>query len=236
MPNANGQENSHHLGHRAPLLPQFPSGNSRGDTVSETGYPWLSFSWPWGRWVATGGVVGLGVLTYVLYLRARLPAEPSSLLGFTYALAGTWCFLNALSLSLLRDRARAGGRLGRLYAFLQGHFSYALLSLVLLALHSFGRMDPHLSGTYALVALIALVASGYLGKALDQLLPRLITRELANELVGSAPAQGRSARYHSLITRWRQVHRALALLAGGLIAWHLFFVLELYLTGQLPVP
>ena len=246
MPNYGAEpnrENSHHLDPGDARTAQFPTGNGQGDDVqvgSETGYRWLSFPWSWGRWIGTGAAVGLGVLTYVLYLRARLPAGPSSLLGFVYALAGTWCFLHALCLSFLKDRARSGGRLGQLYALLQGHFSYALLSLVLLVLHSFGRMDPHLSGTYALVALIALVASGYLGKGLDQLLPRLIARELNTELVGAAPLHTdttrRIARHYTLLTRWRQVHRVLAILALGLIVWHLVFVLEMYLTGQLPVP
>ncbi len=164
-------------------------------TRGETGYPWFSLSWPrdWGRLGATAGVVSLAVATYVLYLRAGLPAEPASLLGLGYALAGTGCFLCALCGYRAQRRAHPVSRLGHLHTLLEWHYSYAILALALLALHSFGHMDPHLSGTYAGFSLFALVGSGYLGRVLDHLLPRLGAMEVNRALAGEADVLARMA-------------------------------------------
>jgi hypothetical protein len=154
----------------------------------ETGYPWFSFSWPtnWSRLGITAGVVSLAVATYVLYLRIKLPAEPASLPGLGYALVGTGCFLCALCGYRACRRARPTSRLGYLHTRLEWHYSYAILALALLTLHSFGHMDPHLSGTYAGLSLLGLVGSGYLGRALDHLLPRLAAMEMNRALAGEA--------------------------------------------------
>jgi hypothetical protein len=163
-----------------------PGAPARG----ETGYPWITLSWPsdWGRLGATAGVVSLAVATYELYLRAGLPAEPSSLPGLGYALAGTGCFLCAPCGYRARRRVRPVSRLGHLHTHLEWHYSYALLALALLALHSFGHLDPHLSGTYAGLSLLALVGSGYLGRVLDHLLPRLAAMEVNRALAGEEEA------------------------------------------------
>ncbi len=157
-------------------------------TRGETGYPWFSPSWPRnrGRLGATAGVMSLAVATYVWYLRTGLPAEPASLLGLGYALVGTGCFLCSLCGYRSRRRAHPISRLGHLHTLLEWHYSYAILALALLALHSFGHMDPHLSGTYAGFSLLALVGSGYLGRALDHLLPRLAAMEVNRALAGEA--------------------------------------------------
>jgi len=138
-------------------------------------------------------VVSLAVATYVLYLRAGLPAVPASLLGLGYALAGTGCFLCALCGYRAQRRARRVSRLGHLHTLLEWHYSYGVLALALLALHSFGHMDPHLSGTYAGFSLFALVGSGYLGRVLDHLLPRLAAMEVNRALAGEADVLARMA-------------------------------------------
>jgi len=163
-----------------------PGAPARG----ETGYPWLSLAWPsdWGRLGATTSVVSLAVATYILYRQSGQPAEPASLPGLGYALAGTGCFLCALCGYRRRRRARPVSRLGHLHTRLEWHYSYALLALALLALHSFGHMDLRLSGTYAGLGLLALMVSGYLGRALDHLLPRLAAMEVNRALAGEADA------------------------------------------------
>ena len=44
---------------------------------------------------------------------------------------------------------------------------------MLLFMHSFGNFNPR-SGTFALYGMIALVISGFVGRLLDRLMPRLI--------------------------------------------------------------
>lgn len=236
------------------------------------GYPWFSFSRPrhWGRLAVTIGMISLGVITYVWYLQTGLPTVPTSLPGLAYALAGTVCFLCALCLYWLQRRLRLNYRFGLLHRRLKWHYSYALIGTVLLAFHSFGYMDSHLSGTYALLSLLMLVISGYIGRFLDRLLPRLSAVEVCRMLTeGAAPSTGslpsrtttnlalppgpirlpspalpdaqtsaarKVALYRSLRVIWKRCHIILAGLACVMTAWHLGFVIWLFLTRQLTIP
>lgn len=55
------------------------------------------------------------------------------------------------------------------------------MALVLLFLHSFGNFNPR-TGTYALYAMVALAISGFIGRWLDHIMPRLITEEARKAL------------------------------------------------------
>jgi hypothetical protein len=48
-------------------------------------------------------------------------------------------------------------------------------------MHSFGNFNPR-TGTYALYGMIALVISGFVGRTLDRVIPRLIAREVRKAL------------------------------------------------------
>ncbi len=122
-------------------------------------------------------VCGLGGAFYIWYGQAGFDTSPDSWAGLSYAVIGTLCLLLAVTLYSLRRRLRKRVLVGQLNNSLKWHVLLAVMGLIVLTMHAFGHFAP-ISGTFALYSMIALVISGFVGRALDHYLPRLITREV----------------------------------------------------------
>src|SRR5437588_7820854 len=141
----------------------------------ETGYSWLFRAGGRVRVVSrmlTLLATGLSVAFFVWYIRNGNDASPDSPAGFGFAIVGTFFLILAAVLYTLRRRSHKKGANGQLHASLQWHICFGVLGLTLLLLHSFGNFNPR-SGTYALYGMIALVISGFTGRLLDRIMPRL---------------------------------------------------------------
>ena len=147
------------------------------------GYPWLFFhttpSWLSGLLV-TLLVLGLSSAVFVWYIRTGHDASPDSIAGYACAIAGTICVVLATVLYSIRRRSRKRG-VGQLNKALNWHVFLGIIGLILLGMHSFGNFNPR-TGTYALYGMIALVISGFIGRALDHLMPRMIASEVRKAL------------------------------------------------------
>jgi hypothetical protein len=169
----------------------------------EKGYPWLSFNVTSSSvmsMIAALFVIGISVAFYILYSRLSPDTAPDSVAGYAYAIAGTgFMLLSALGFSQYR-RARQRS-VGRLNAFLNWHVAFGVIALVLLFLHSFGNFNLR-SGTYALWGMIALAISGFIGRGLDRIMPRLITEEARKALTaqGDDRIENISQRLHSIVS------------------------------------
>jgi hypothetical protein len=145
----------------------------------EKRYP-LLFFYPAGSWWAglifTLVVIGAGDLFFVWYDHPGNNVAPGGLVGLCYACAGTLFFILAAVMYSLRRRARKRST-GQLHAALNWHVFFAVIGVALLLMHSFGNFNP-ISGTFALLGLVALSVSGLVGRMLDRLLPRMIAQEV----------------------------------------------------------
>lgn len=154
-----------------------------GNEQGERGYPLLFF--PGGRsWLLallfTLLILGLSIAFFVWYAHHSNDLSPDSIAGYGYAIVGTTCLALAATLYSIRRRARKRA-IGQLNAALNRHVFLGILGLALLFMHSFGNFNPR-TGTYALYGMIALVISGFVGRALDRVMPRLIAREVRKAL------------------------------------------------------
>ena len=145
----------------------------------EKGYPWIFFypktSFIMG-FLLTLLLLGIALSFYFWYSRNSDDLAPDSIAGFGFALAGTLCFLlAAICYSLWRRRKRRG--IGQLNTALHWHIFFALLGFALILMHSFGNFNAK-TGTYALYSMVALLVSGFVGRALDYLIPHLIACEV----------------------------------------------------------
>ncbi|MGI9060411.1 MAG: hypothetical protein ACR2H5_17745 [Ktedonobacteraceae bacterium] len=146
---------------------------------SKKGYPWLFFytSRPWKIGVIVSALfIALGSIVYFWYSQSGNDTAPDSTLGLIYATAGTFFLLFALVLYTVRRRSRKKA-IGQLNAALNWHMFFAITGLAMLFMHSFGNFSA-ISGTYALYGMIALTISGFVGRMLDRLLPRMIARQV----------------------------------------------------------
>ena len=145
----------------------------------EKGYSWRFFheghSW-WVGLFVTLLVTGVGSFFYIWYRRSGNDIAPDSIVGFSYAIAGTVCFvLAATAYAVCRRSSKRA--MGQLNAALNWHVFFAIMGISLLFMHSFGNFNAK-TGTYALYSLIALMVSGFVGRVLDRLMPRLIAGEV----------------------------------------------------------
>lgn len=154
------------------------------EKTGERGYSWLHFSA--GRaWIVSllatllGTAIAIGF--YIWYIRTADDVAPDSTVGYVYAMLGTLCLLLAAVLYIRRRRSRNKRTVGQLHAALHWHICFATLGLILLFMHSFGNFNPR-TGTYALYGMIALTISGFVGRILDRLLPRMIASEVDKAL------------------------------------------------------
>ncbi len=155
-----------------------------GRQKGEAGYSWL-YRAPAPR----GGlrvlvvllVIGLAGGFFIWYVRSGNDASPDSPIGLIYASAGTMLLLLALTLYSLHRRSHRHRVVGGLRASLGWHMCLAFMGLALLAMHSFGELNPR-TGTYALYGMLALVVSGLIGRLLDRLVPRMMASEVHQAL------------------------------------------------------
>ncbi len=149
----------------------------------EKGYPWFSFR-VGGAWVAGLLVVlllaGLGTAAYLGYSRISSDLAPDSLVGLGFAVAGTF-FLLLAAVGFTTHRRSQKRAVGHLNVVLNWHVWFAIIGFVMLFLHSFGNFNPR-SGTYALYGMAAMVISGFIGRFLDRVVPRMITGEVKKAL------------------------------------------------------
>jgi hypothetical protein len=149
----------------------------------EKGYP-LVFFQKTPSWIAsflTGLLIaGVGGIFFAWYSRTSPDPTPDSTAGFAYAIIGTLLLSMAALLYTLRRRVRKRA-VGQLHVALNWHICFGTAGLVMLFMHSFGNFNPR-SGTYALFGMIALVISGFVGRLLDHVLPRLIAIEVRKAL------------------------------------------------------
>jgi hypothetical protein len=155
----------------------------RNNPQQPKGYSWLFFhansSWITGL-LTTVVVIGTGGSFYALYFQFGNDFAPDSIVGYAFAIAGLYCTLLATLLYTLRRRSHKLA-MGQLNAALNWHVYFAIMGITFLFMHSFGDFNAK-TGTYALYSLIALVISGFVGRALDRIVPWLIAREVDNIL------------------------------------------------------
>src|SRR5579859_764838 len=153
----------------------------RGD--NKKGYPWffVQMTPSWTKSFLTLLVVsGICIAVAIWYNHYGSDPTPDCMLGLIFAVAGTTLLVIVAVGYTLRRRSRKRA-IGQLHSALNWHICLGILSLVLLFLHSFGNFNPR-SGTYALYGMIALVVSGFIGRTLDHIMPRLITEEVRKAL------------------------------------------------------
>jgi hypothetical protein len=100
--------------------------------------------------------------------------------GLVFAIAGTLCFLLA-AMGYTHSRKSHKRVTGQLNNALNWHVFFALMGLALLIMHSFGNFNAK-TGTYALYGLVVLTVSGFVGRFLDRVMPRLIAAEVDSVL------------------------------------------------------
>lgn len=158
---------------------EFPTTNTQSSRSGERGYPWLFFhrrsSWGPGLLVALLVCILSGAF-YIWYSQSGYVTTPDSWAGLGYAILGTIFLTLALVLYSVRRRLRKRV-IGQLNASLHWHLLLAIMGLIVLFMHAFGHFAM-ISGTFALYSLIALVVSGFVGRILDHVMPRLIAREV----------------------------------------------------------
>lgn len=149
----------------------------------ERGYPWVSLSIG-SSWMAsllvTILLMALSTVLYIWYSRTSADSSPDSILGYSFAFLGTGMMIFA-AVSYTKSRHSRGRAVGELNSKLKWHVCIGVTALYILFLHSFGNFNPR-SGTYALYAMIAMIISGFIGRALDHFLPRMITDEVRKAL------------------------------------------------------
>jgi hypothetical protein len=149
----------------------------------EERYPWFFFNKSPKRMISLVVTVlvliGLTIF-YFWYNGAGIDPTPDSVVGYSFAIAGTiFALLAGLRFTLYR-RSRER-RVGDLNNSLNWHISLAVIAFALLLFHSFGHFNPR-SGTYALYGMIALVVTGIIGRALDKMAPRIMTQQVNKAL------------------------------------------------------
>ncbi len=159
--------------------PGYPFSGHTPSQVGETGYPLLSFhmrrSWIIGLTV-TLIVCGLSAAFYFWYGQSGFETTPDSWAGLGYAVIGTIFLVLAAVMYSIRRRLRKRV-VGQLNTSLNWHAILATMGLFVLFLHAFDHFEL-ISGTFALFSMAVLVISGFVGRALDHVMPRLIAHQV----------------------------------------------------------
>lgn len=149
-------------------------------------YPWLGGPLSWAQMWSTLAALALGggaAVVYLRYLRSGGDVAPDSAYGYGFALAGTAILLLVGASYFVRKRWARHGR-GRLHTWMAWHIAGGCLGVALIFMHAAGNFHPR-TGTYALYALIVLIVSGVIGRALDRICPRLAARAALGALTES---------------------------------------------------
>ncbi len=156
----------------------------------ERGYPAFFLNLRAGWLISAGVTIVIAVVAWFIYTwyaqHSNDPA-PDSPLGYIYATIGSGLMIFAL-LGFSKRRRSSQRVVGQLNKTLNLHMFAGVLSLAFLAMHSFGNLNPR-SGTYALYGMIAMAISGFIGRWLDQLMPRLIAKEVDKALTAQGDDQ-----------------------------------------------
>jgi hypothetical protein len=149
----------------------------------QTGYSWLFFqpNQQWKLSLLVSSLILAASIGFFIWCRiASNDMGGDSFGGLVFAVAATvFMLLAAISFSL-RRRARKR-HVGELNGVLNWHICFGVLALVMVFMHSYGNYNPR-TGTYALYGMVALVISGLVGRALDRVMPRLITKQVSKVL------------------------------------------------------
>ncbi|MBV9230945.1 MAG: hypothetical protein JOZ18_16665 [Chloroflexi bacterium] len=149
----------------------------------ERGYPWLFFH-PSNQWMLSLLVslvilaIGVGFFVWCTHVSDDMGGD--SFAGLVLAVAATFFMFMAAVAFSLRRRSRQRS-VGGLNAVLNWHVCFGTLALIFVFMHAFNNYNPR-TGTYALYGMIALVISGFIGRFLDRMLPRIITRKVSTAL------------------------------------------------------
>lgn len=111
------------------------------------------------------------IVVYLAYLRGSSDASPDGPLGVAFAVGGTALFVLVGAGYVVRKRVLRG-RSGGLQTVLSWHIVLGVLALALILMHAAGNFHPR-SGTFALYGLVAVVISGFVGRAIDCFCPRI---------------------------------------------------------------
>ncbi|TMD48385.1 MAG: hypothetical protein E6I90_03370 [Chloroflexi bacterium] len=105
----------------------------------------------------------------------------------------------------LRKRA-----IGQLNASLHWHVLLAIVGLIVLFMHAFGHFAM-ISGTFALYSMVALTISGFVGRILDHVMPRLIAREVDKVLTmqGDDGVESTSQKLQAVVVHNTQENRGI---------------------------
>jgi hypothetical protein len=131
--------------------------------------------------VASLAILGVSLLLYGFY---RVPFATGSMGGTALGLAfGSVGFAFMIFAALLGARKRVPVyRFGRAQTWMRGHLWLGLLSLPIILFHSGFRYGHGLTA-WLMTLLIAVVASGVFGAALQHYMPRVMTREVTMETI-----------------------------------------------------
>lgn len=159
--------------------PEYSTTSTQSSRFGERGYPLLFFylrsSWGYRLLVALL-VCALSGAFYIWYSQSGYDTTPDSWAGLGYATFGTIFLILAAVLYSIRRRLRKRA-IGQLNASLHWHVLLAIVGLIVLFMHAFGHFAM-ISGTFALYSMVTLTISGFVGRILDHVMPRLIAREV----------------------------------------------------------
>ena len=155
--------------------------------VGKRRYPLLGGPASRSQWAARMTALGVGVAAVYLYRLYLMGSDvaPDSVPGLIFAVLGTALLLLVAVGYVVRKRLRRGGA-ARLHTALAWHAAGGILGVLLIFMHAAGNFNAR-SGTYALVALMAVVLSGMVGRLFDRVCPRLAAAAAARTMF---PASG----------------------------------------------
>ncbi|TMD93287.1 MAG: hypothetical protein E6I79_03945 [Chloroflexi bacterium] len=192
--------------------PEYSTTSPQSSRSGERGYPLLFFylrsSWGY-RLLAALLVCALSGAFYIWYSQSGYDTTPDSWAGLGYATFGTIFLILAAVLYSIRRRLRKRA-IGQLNASLHWHVLLAIVGLIVLFMHAFGHFAM-ISGTFALYSMAALTISGFVGRILDHVMPRLIAREVDKVLTrqGDDGVESTSQKLRAVVVHNTQENRGI---------------------------
>jgi len=191
---------------------EYSTTSTQSSRSGERGYPLLFFYLrsPWGyRLLAALLVCALSGAFYIWYSQSGYDTTPDSWAGLGYATFGTIFLILASVLYSIRRRLRKRA-IGQLNASLHWHVLLAVVGLIVLFMHAFGHFAM-ISGTFALYSMVALTISGFVGRILDHVMPRLIAREVDKVLTrqGDDGVESTSQKLRAVVVHNTQENRGI---------------------------
>ncbi len=136
-------------------------------------------------WALVSAVIlAVAIASYMVYVRSFAPSGPKggSLMGLIYGMLGTAMMVFA---ALLAARKLVPTwRIGSAQFWLRGHIWLGTLSVVFILFHS-GFGWGGLLENWLWITFIVVIATGFFGLLLQQLLPRLLTTRIPLETFGA---------------------------------------------------